>query len=321
MPGLAVRGTTYNLPNYHGVLQGVTPEDTPFLTAIGGLQQGGDSAVATEVEWQFYDLRDAAQLTRLEGADAPAPNNRVKFAKSNILQIHQETVDVSYTAMAAVGRRSGINSMQPGDPAFNELTFQILTQLKQIKRDAEWSFLRGTYVKPVDNSTARQTRGIIDAIETNVIAKVGTPNPTVKDVLDLLQLAYENGGISEQETATLIVGAAMQRWITKLFITDVGYKEETRNVGGVHLTTIVTDFGRLNLMLHRNMPAGAMVVVSLEECEPFYLEIPGKGVLFVEPLAKTGASERVQVYGEIGLKYGNERKHAKATGFATGVPA
>jgi hypothetical protein len=28
-------------------------------------------------------------------------------------------------------------------------------------------------------------------------------------------------------------------------------------------------------------------------------------------LAKTGASEKVQVYGEIGLRYGNERKHGK----------
>ena len=33
----------------------------------------------------------------------------------------------------------------------------------------------------------------------------------------------------------------------------------------------------------------------------------------MEPLAKTGASDKVQIYGEIGLKYGNERTHAVLT--------
>ncbi len=321
MPGLNVRGTTYNLPNYHGALQGVTPEDTPFFTAISGLQQGGDSAGNTEVEWQFYDLRDAAQNTRIEGADAPAPNHRVRFAKSNVLEIHQEAVDVSYTVLAAAARRNGINANQAGDQALNELTFQITAQLKQIKRDIEFSMVRGAYVRPADNSVARQTRGVLASIETNVIAKAVAVAPTRKDIIDLLQMVWQNGGISEQETATLMVNAAMKRWVTKLFISDAGYTEDERNVGGVRLLTIETDFGRLNVMLNRYMPDDTIAVVSLEECEPIYLDIPGKGVLFVEPLAKTGASEKAQIYGEVGLKYGNERKHGKITGFATAPPA
>ena len=59
------------------------------------------------------------------------------------------------------------------------------------------------------------------------------------------------------------------------------------------------------------MPAGTLVACSLEECAPRILEIPSKGFLFLEDLAKTGASEKKQIYGEIGLEYGNERKHAK----------
>jgi hypothetical protein len=61
------------------------------------------------------------------------------------------------------------------------------------------------------------------------------------------------------------------------------------------------------------MPADSLVFVSLEDCAPVMLEIPGKGFLFVEELAKVGSSERAQIYGEVGLKYGNERKHAKIT--------
>jgi hypothetical protein len=66
-----------------------------------------------------------------------------------------------------------------------------------------------------------------------------------------------------------------------------------------------TDFGKLNVMLSRIVPKHALTVVSLEQCDPVFLEIPEKGVFFVEPLAKTGASEQAQLYGEIGLEYGN----------------
>lgn len=133
-------------------------------------------------------------------------------------------------------------------------------------------------------------------------------------VLDILQAAYDNGGIMVSETATLITNSYLKRSLTKLFITDKNYREESRNVGGVNLQTFETDFGRLNIMLNRHMPNGALQVVSLEDCAPRFLEIPGKGHFFVEPLAKTGAAERDQLYGEIGLEYGNERKHAKLLG-------
>ena len=37
MAAVAGQGTTFNLPNYHGELFTVTPTETPFLSAIGGL--------------------------------------------------------------------------------------------------------------------------------------------------------------------------------------------------------------------------------------------------------------------------------------------
>lgn len=41
MAGITALGTTYNLPNYTGVLHALTPADTPFFSAIGGLAGGG----------------------------------------------------------------------------------------------------------------------------------------------------------------------------------------------------------------------------------------------------------------------------------------
>jgi hypothetical protein len=126
-----------------------------------------------------------------------------------------------------------------------------------------------------------------------------------------MQEVWENGGIAVEETRTLICNASVKRQLTSEFVTNSGYAEGSRNVGGVNVTTIETDFGKVNVMLNRHMPTDTVVVASLEDLAPVFLPIPGKGHFFVEPLAKTGAAERFQLYGEIGLKYGDEAKHGK----------
>jgi hypothetical protein len=85
-------------------------------------------------------------------------------------------------------------------------------------------------------------------------------------------------------------------------------------VGGVNLTTIETDFGTLNIMLDRQLPQDALAIVSLEQLAPFFLEVEGQGHFFEEPLAKVGSATRSQLYGEIGLEYGNEKAHAQLRG-------
>lgn len=395
MAGVSGRGTTYNLPNYHGDLISLTPEDTPFLSAIGGLN-GGQSTTATEFEWSTYDLRAAASdRQRLEGADAPTADTRVRANISNLVEIHQETIDVSYTKQAAVGAYGGINAqggVNTPNPVTNEVAFQTDAALRAKALDAEKTFIDGVYQKPSDNTTARKTRGIIEAtssanitfgasagaVQTGTAAastdkvavsahgyndddmvaftvltggtglrlnypywvvskatndfkvaltKGGTPvditvdysavsvcklaAATKTDVDVLLQTVWGNGGIREQAAATLMVGASAKRNLTKLFITDANYREVTRDVGGVSVQTIETDFGRLNVVLSRFMPDGAYQVVSLDQCAPVFLEVPGKGLLFVEPIAKIGASERYQLYGELGLKYGSPAAHGR----------
>jgi len=84
MAGITGQGTTFNLPNFVGELFGITPEDTPFLSAIGGLT-GGKSVAAKRFEWEFYDLRAAGQRDALEGANAPTAESRVRANAYNML--------------------------------------------------------------------------------------------------------------------------------------------------------------------------------------------------------------------------------------------
>jgi len=401
MAGITGMGTTFDLPNYAGELFALTPEDTPLLSAIGGLT-GGGMTTAVEFEWQTYDLRDPSQRTRVEGATAPTAEERVRANVRNAAQIHQEKVSVSYTKQAAIGQLATPGSapfrgVDGSNPVGNELDWQVAQALKSIALDVNFSFINGEFANPTTNATARKTRGLLQAVTTNRVAKatevtgatsatdtitstahgltdgdkvvfrdtgnatgivagrvyyvdavatdtfkvsstnggtaitLGTATgiayaePTATalatdDIDDLLQLAYDNGGISEQATATLIVNSAQKRAVTKAYADAYGKSvmitEGNRNVGGVSVQTIETDFGRLGIMMDRHVPQDTIVVASLEQLRPVFLNIPGKGVMFEEPLAKTGASDEVQLYGEIGLEYGNEKAHAVMNGLA-----
>jgi hypothetical protein len=320
MAGITGQGTTFNLPNFVGELFNTSTEDTPFLSAIGGLT-GGRAVNSTVFTWSTYDLRPAETTRqRLEGADAPTAEERVRAQASNTLEIHQEKVSISYTKQAATGNFRASSTTDPYVQGVNvaqdEMAWQLQQSFKQVARDVEKSFLQGTYLLPPDNGQARRTRGLLQAITTNATDAAGGAL-TEKLILDLMQKVWDNGGIQESETRTLIVGSSVKRQLTKIFITDKSYRENTRNVGGVNLQTIETDFGTTNIMLNRYMPAEQLAVVSMEDCIPVFLEIPGKGHFFAEPLAKTGSAENVQLYGEIGLDYGNQLKHGKLFGLST----
>ena len=392
MAGITGLGTTFNLPNYHGELFAVSPSDTPLLSAAGGLGQGGQ-VDDTLVEWQKYDLRDPSIRTRLEGADAPTAESRVRANVTNRLQIFQEAVTTSYTKQAATERYAALAG-GAGNPVRNEHSWQVMQTLKQVARDANFSFWNAVRNDPADNTTARQMAGLLSVITTNakekkakltaisaatdtltvthdlvaddkfVFTDVGASTTVVAgraywvksvsttasfkisatqggtaitvgtatmagyplkaanvvstdNVNSLLQSAFDNGGISEQATATLFVSSGLKLGITKAYAAAYGQADPlsgTRNVGGVAVNTIVTDFGVLNVAIDRALPQDAIAVVSLEQIQPVFLNIPGKGVLFEEELAKTGASEKSQVYGEIGMAYGSEASHAVMRG-------
>lgn len=310
MPGITGQGTTFDLPNFVGDLFNVSPEDTPLLSAIGGLT-GGRQANDKRFEWQFYDLRDPeADRQRLEGANAPDSELRVRQNAHNVVEIHQETVEISYTVQS-IGAGGNYDTTARGtSPVANEMRWQMDQQLKQVARDVELSFITGTFAEPADNSAPRKTRGLLEAITTNVIDLAGAV-ATEDDINDLFQAAYEAGGLAEGETRTLIVGPAQKRVLTKIFLKDHDLMPESRSVGGLNLQVIQTDFGTANIMVDRYMPADTIVAASLEELAPRFLLVPGRGYFFWEPLAKTGSADKSQLYGEIGLEYGNQRKHGK----------
>lgn len=310
MAAVAGQGTTFNLPNFVGELFNVTPYDTPFLSMIGGLT-GGKSVAAKQFSWQTEDNNAAAQTVALEGAD-PTYESRDRSEVYNTTQIMQYGVEVSYTKQAATGAiTSGLTESIIGNqPVGDEVSHQLMLKLQRAARDVEFSFLQGTYQLPADNITERQTRGMLEAITTNAVAAAAaTLSKSMID--DALKQMADSGAPFNQ--VVLFANAFNKQQVSNIY----GYAPESRNVGGVAIDVIETDFCRLGVVYDRFLPADDIVIADVAHCSPCFLPIPGKGHFFAEPLAKTGSAEKWQLYGEVGLEYGPEQWHAKITNTAT----
>ena len=162
--------TTFELPNFVGELFSLIPAQTPLLSMTGGLT-GGKSVAAKEFTWQVEDNAEAAaNNSQLEGASL-AGTAIIRQEVKNVVEIHQEVVNISYTKQAAVaqlgagGAGTGAQySIVPApilgnQPVQGEVPHQLALKINQIARDVELSFLSGVYAYPVDNATARQMRG------------------------------------------------------------------------------------------------------------------------------------------------------------------
>ena len=401
MAGITAMGTTFNLPNYVGELFALTPSDTPLLSAIGGLTGGGQTS-ATEFEWQTFDLGQAGQNVALEGATAPTAEGRVRANVRNVCQIHQRKVSVSYTKQSATGQVASPSAAPyrglPGtNPVTNELDWQVAQSLKAVALDVNWSFINGLFINPTTNATARQTRGLLQAITTNrvdkgtnvatgassatdtitpasahslsvgdrvVFSSVGamtnvvvgrayyvqsvattvsfkvsatsggaaitlgtstanvdyrscsTSDLDVPTIEAFIQQVWDNGGLTGG-LPILLVNSRQKRAISAAYAAAYAKANPIvngDNIGGVPIQRVATDFGEFGIMLDRAVPVDSIVLTTINQLQPVFLNVPGKGVFFEEPLAKTGASDDVQLYGEIGLAYGNEAAHGHLRG-------
>ncbi|MEV8623404.1 DUF5309 family protein [Streptomyces sp. NPDC051079] len=296
-----------------------TPGSAPFRSVDGSNPVGSEldwqvaqelKSIALDVNWSFVNGQFANPTT-----NATARKTRGLLAAVTTNRISKATA-VTGASSATDTITSTAHGLVDGD----RIVFRDTSTATGIVAG------RTYYVDQLTTDTFKVSASLGGtAITLGTASNISWVKPTgtataTTDIDNLLQLAYDNGGISEQATATLIVNSSQKRAITKAYADAYGKSvmitEGNRNVGGVSVDTIETDFGRLGIMMDRHVPQDTIIVCSMEQLRPVFLNVPGKGVMFEEPLAKTGASDEVQLYGEIGLEYGNERAHAVMNGLA-----
>lgn len=287
---------------------------------------GGPNPVASEHSWQV--LQALKQIARdvnfcfWNGVKVKPTTNATARAMGGLLAAATSNAQVktgsplTASASAATDTITATHDMAAGDKV---VFTDVGASTTIVPGRAYWVKSVSTTVsfKIVPTSDLTATAIAVGTATVSFYAINAANIVTVADVNGLLQSVFDNGGISEQGTATIFVPSGQKLALSSAYANAYAKSDAlagTRNVGGVALNTIVTDFGVLNIAIDRALPADAIAVVSLEQVAPVFLSIPGKGVLFEEELAKVGSSDQTQIYGEIGLEYGNQAAHGVMRG-------
>lgn len=317
---------TWNLPNLVGPLHRLSPIETPLLSMIGGLTGGMDAGGSPVFAWQDTQHRAPAIQSIVEGDD-PTFTAQKRTARKNVVAIHQYGVELTYTKQAATNyvtpiASTGHNQGQ-SNPVTTEMAWQLQIKVEQCALDVEQMLLKGTFAFPTDG-TARQTQGLEGAITDidldasaagDIVA--GTVTASAKQIINTVMKAGWDNGWTDT-TRVLMLGSAEKVDLeTYAEATNWNLQPLSRSEFGVDVTRIQTSFGALDVVLNRHLTAKTALFLNMAPLGPVYLPIPGKGHFFIEPVAKSGAYDRAQIYGEIGLAYGPQKEHAVVTNWGT----
>lgn len=249
------------------VIWDLFPMDTYFISNVDKVKVG-----QTQHEWVFDSLRAAAANKQLEADSFTAGTLLTATRVSNFTQISNKSILVSETYKAAdnIG----------GDP----MARAVLKSMKELKRDMEFVCL-GIQGSSAGPAAGRATGGVLawiwgqgaDIAGNSVIAKAagtngntatttpsyasaavagctigttGTVAMTIADIVEGLQLAWEDGG----EVDVILASAAQKNVIDGLTslatrTVDVGRSEQLPIAQSANV--IVTSYGTCRVILSR----------------------------------------------------------------------
>lgn len=308
--------TSFGVLNYSGMLFNKGNTRTPLSAIIGGRAK-----TTNHVEFvtgqEYTAGGDGSQPEISENASLTAPDASVvtREQKTNVTQIFQESVGISYAKQSNMGTLAGVNIANQQANPVNELDFQVAAKIQKINRDIEYTFINGVFNKATSDATVNKTRGLIPAITTNVTA-MGNKPLGLWDIADMVKKIYGANAPTDGlclwcDAITLfqINADAVQNGLTVM--------PAAREINGIALSSVVTPIGIVYLYLGECLPAGTALLLNLDVIAPVYQPVPGKGNFFLEKLAKVGAGEKYQLFGQIGLDHGPEWYHGKFTGIST----
>ena len=309
---------SFGTPNFSGMLFRKGVEKTPFSTIIGANR--GYTNHVEFVTGQYYNSIQGSQPAISESASLTAPEANVatRSQLTNVTQIFQESVSVSYAKEANMGTMSGVNIQGQTPNPQSELEFQISRAMAKIAQDIEYTFINGVYNKATNDNEVNKSRGVLTAISTNIINAGGDGMSRRLISKALMAIAAAGGDI-----ANIIVGmpaihlAQLDYDANKNGMTSV---DRSRTVNGLQIQTILTPFGQVGVQLMETIPAGTALVFNPTIMRPMEQPTPNKGNFFLEPLAKTGAGDNYMLFGMIGLDHGAEWLSAKITGLSEDFP-
>jgi hypothetical protein len=201
--------------------------------------------------------------------------------------------------------------------------------IMQAAQDIEYHLLNGLYQTSSADTTAYQMRGMFSrtvqgggagvTLSTNDV-DAGGDALTTADVDALMLLMKETSRVPT--TNLTIVGrySSLKKLVDLYGIAP--FAGPTNNIGTVAgaIDTIVTEAGKFPIMEVPQMPAATLGFVDFSKISIVFLPVPEKpgragGYFFYDDLARTGAADLGQLYGQCSIDIGAEEWHGQIWDF------
>ena len=312
--------TSFATLNYSGMLFNRGNTRTPLSSMIGSRAKSTNH-VEFIIGQEYTGGGNGAQPGISESASLTAPEASIttRSQSTNVTQIFQEAVGISYAKESNMGTLSGVNIANQAANPVSELDFQVAAKMQKIARDIEYTYINGVYNKATSDAEINKTRGLVPAITSNVKA-MGKKALGLWDIADMMKKVYE-GNAPTQDLVLWCDATTMFQVNADAVNNGLTVIPAARDINGIKLSSVITPLGTVYLYLGECLPAGTALLLNLNVIAPVHQPIPGKGNFFLEPLAKTGAGQKYQIFGQLGLDYGPEWYHGKFTGISTDFTA
>ncbi|MGF9975322.1 SU10 major capsid protein [Viridibacillus arvi] len=254
---------------------------TPFTSLL--MSKGNvEKALSTIYNWREKTLDNTEDISAVEGSETTVFQKSVRKEYHNVLEIFKKAVSISGTAGA----------MENG-----QFTQEVADRLLELKIALEKKLING--IKD-DGSTSgkRAMSGLIEFSDvTNAVTgKIAT-------TVDLTKQAARK--LWDQDIAEgnlyVLIGADAKEQVDEFYKGSYSYQHVTTNFGIV-ADSVNTNYGTLNYVLSKHIPADKIVVFN-----DSYVDLVTLRDAHFEALAKTGDNEKGQVVGEYSLKVGSPK--------------
>jgi hypothetical protein len=325
--------TSFITPQYVGQLITQGSPMTSFLKRIGGMGGGGAKMAKG---WTFalnshnaLDSSSQKTITEEGSITAPTPRNYDRGQDTQVCQIFQYGVGSTWAAESDLTKLSGIPMAGQIEDVNDPLVSNMNMTLAQAAQDIEYHMLRGLYQTSTLDTTAYQMRGIFSrtvqgggagvTLSTNDV-NCGGDALTTADI-DALMLLFKATSFSPTANMTIVGNYASLKKLTDLYGVAV-MAGPTNSVGTVsgQINTIVTQAGAFPILEVPQMPATTLGFLDFSKISPVFLPVPEKdgrpgGYFFYTPLARVGASDNGQFYGQVSIDIGAEEFHGQVWNF------
>ena len=222
---------------------------------------------------------------------------------------------------------SGTKAFEGSNPNDDEMAFQIEELLSKIAREVEYEFFNATFNDGTDGNP-REMRGIAEWVATGNGSSAfahdasgdGTGAAQALDytaVSETLKLMYDAGAPMQNTVLFARPGSVLD--LNQGLVAQGNQKmavlPRDRNIAGINIDSIITPFGNMGLVVNEFVPADQAFILDLAYLDVAFLNIPGKGAVFVEDTDNDDAAAiSKRVYMEIGLDKGPAEYHAVING-------